>query len=99
MNQNLINVNKKVEISNQSITNDKLSINVEQRKKYYPRKPHYGNIGSNLVCCNKYVWGYKHGKNAVIIMILGNLASLALFIVFNYDYFPFYIYISIFVFI
>ena len=93
MNQNLINVNKKVEISNQSITNDKLSINVEQRKKYYPRKPHYGNIGSNLVCCNKYVWGDKNGKNIVIFLILAVLASFALFVVFNYDFFAFYIYI------
>ena len=82
MNQNLINVNKKVEISNQSITNDKLSINVEQRKKYYPRKPHYGNIGSNLVCCNKYVWGDKNGKYIVIFLILAVLASFALFVVF-----------------
>ena len=93
MNQNLINVNKKVEISNQNSINDKININADETRKYYPRKQHFGNIGSNIVCCNKYVWGYKHGKNAVIIMILGNLASLALFVVFNYDYFPFYIYI------
>ena len=93
MNQNLINVNKKVEISNQSITNDKLSINVEQKKKYYPRKPHYGNIGSNLVCCNKYVWGDKNGKNVIPLLSFGVLASFALFVIFNYDFFGFYLYI------
>ena len=93
MNQNLININKKVEISNQNMTNDKISINDQQTRKYYPRNPHFGNIGSNLVCCKKYVWGYKIGKSAVSFLFFSQLVAFALFVVFNYEYFGFYIYI------
>lgn len=89
INNNLINVNRKIEISNQNITNN----DNNNIKKYYPKGPSYGNIGNNIICCNKYVVGEKSGLFVVIFMILGECATLALWIVFNDSYFPFYIYI------
>ena len=91
MNKGLINVNGKVEISNQNQINE--NINTKLQKKYFPIKRNYGNIGSNLVVCNKYVWGEKSGLCVIIIMILAELSSFTVFVVFNYEFFGFYIYI------
>ena len=90
---NDINNNGKIENSNQNIFENNINNNTNNEKKYYPRKPHLGNIGSNLVLCNKYVMGAKSGIFVVIIMIVGELLSFAAFVVFNQPYFPFYIYI------
>ena len=62
-------------------------------KTRYPRKPHYGNIGSNIVLCNKYVIGVKEESYVLILTVLSELAIFALWVVFNNTYFPFYIYI------
>ena len=90
---NNINNNEKVENSNQNLFGNNINNNANNEKKYYPRKPHFGNIGSNIVLCNKYVMGEKSGICVVITMILGELLSFAAFVVFNQPYFPFYIYI------
>ena len=93
MNSGLININKKVEISNQNILeNNNKNNNIENTKKYFPKREHYGNIGSNLILCNKYVFGFKNGLCAVISLILAKLVSVALFIIFNHPFFPIYIY-------
>jgi hypothetical protein len=83
------------EINNNNNINNENNINnnANNEKKYYPRKPHFGNIGSNLVICNKYVMGAKSGIGVVILMIVCELISFAAFVVFNQPYFPFYIYI------
>ena len=62
-------------------------------KTRYPRKPHYGNIGSNIVLCNKYVIGVKEGSYILVLIALSELALFALWVVFNNTFFPFYIYI------
>ena len=93
MNHGLINVNGKVEISNQNLINKNTNINPDKTKIYYPRKKNYGNIGSNLVVCNKYVWCEKTTRCVVISLILAKMASVAVFIIFNYDFFGFYIFI------
>ena len=93
MNQGLINVNKKEEILNQNIMYNNTNINSAEPMKYYPKRKHLGNIGNNLVLCNKCVMGDKYGIWVIIFMILGELVSLAIFIVFNHDFFSFYIYI------
>ncbi len=62
-------------------------------KKYYPLKPHYGNIGSNIVLCNKYVIGIKRDIYVVFLMFFGECAAFAAWVVFNNTFFPFYIYI------
>ena len=94
MNSGLININKKVEISNKNILeNNNKNNNNENTKKYFPKREHYGNIGSNLILCNKYVFGFKNGLCAVISLILAKLVSVALFIIFNHPFFPIYIYI------
>ena len=90
---NNINNNEKVENSNQNLFENNINNNSNNEKKYYPRKPHFGNIGSNLVLCNKYVMGAKSGIGVVILMIVCELISFAAFVVFNQPYFPFYIYI------
>ena len=99
LNNNLINVNKKVEISNQDSfekkinNNDNNSINIDNIMSKYPKRKGTGNIGTNIIICNKYVWGDRAGLCFVISLMLGELASFALFVVFNQPYFPFYIYI------
>ena len=87
--------NNKVEIENQN--NNNMSMNsgeiLGEVRKYYPKKKHYGNIGSNLVLCNKCVMGDKNGIIFFICLVLAQLASFAVFVIFNQEYFPFYIYI------
>ena len=90
---NDMNINGKVENSNPNIIENNLNNNTIAQKKYYPKKPNLGNIGSNLVLCNKYVMGAKSGIYVVVFMILGELLSFAAFVVFNQPFFPFYIYI------
>ena len=87
--------NGKIEILNQNILDNNMNNNnnVDSNKKFYPRKPNFGNIGSNIVICNKYVWGEKSGIRAVIMMVSSELISFAAFVIFNQEYFPFYIYI------
>ena len=90
---NDMNINGKVENSNPNIIENNLNNNTNEQKKYYPKKPNLGNIGSNLVLCNKYVMGAKSGIYVVVFMILASLLSFTAFVVFNHPFFPFYIYI------
>ena len=59
----------------------------------YPKRPHYGNIGSNMVLCNKYVLGLKSSIYVIILIIVGELLAFAAWVGFNNSFFPFYIYI------
>ena len=59
----------------------------------YPKRAHYGNIGSNIVLCNKYVIGLGSNLSLIILMFLLEFALFAVWIVFNNSFFPFYIYI------
>ena len=59
----------------------------------YSKRVHYGNIGSNIVLCNKYVMGLNSNVPIIISMILLEFAIFAIWIVFNYSFFPYYIYI------
>jgi len=85
MNNNNINQENSNNILNNNINNN--------NKKFYPIKPHYGNIGSNIVLCNKYVIGMKDNLLLVILMFFGELAVFVAWVVFNNTFFPFYIYI------
>ena len=80
INQNMMNINQDN------------NINIKEEKSY-PIKPHYGNIGSNIVLCNRHVLGVKEEFSTVIIMIILECISFAAWIVFNNSFFPFYIYI------
>lgn len=85
------NINNNVEQNMNNINQD-ININSEE-KKSYPIKPHYGNIGSNMVLCNKHVLGVKETFSTIIVMIILECISFAAWIVFNNSFFPFYIYI------
>ena len=88
INQNLSNnINQ-----NMNNINQENNINIKEEKSY-PIKPHYGNIGSNIVLCNKHVLGVKESFSMVIMMIILECISFAAWIVFNNSFFPFYIYI------
>ena len=75
------------------LENNNNNNNNDLDKKYYPLKPHYGNIGSNIVLCNKYVIGIKRDIYVVFLMFFGECAAFAAWVVFNNTFFPFYIYI------
>ena len=91
INNNNQNIN--INISQNLYNIDQDSNNNNKEEKRYPIKPHYGNIGSNIVLCNKHVLGVKESLSMVIIMIILECISFAAFIVFNNSFFPFYIYI------
>ena len=84
---NNVDINTKIEISNQNMNN-----NIEI-KKYYPKGPSHGNIGNNMICCDKYVIGEKSGIFVVVSMTFGECVTIALWIIFNGSYFPWYIYL------
>jgi hypothetical protein len=88
INQNLISDFNQ----NMNNINQDNNINIKEEKSY-PIKPHYGNIGSNIVLCNKHVLGAKESFSMVITMIILECISFAAWIVFNNSFFPFYIYI------
>ena len=89
-NNNNLNPNMQ---NNINIINQNNNIQNNNENKIYPLKPHYGNIGSNIVLCNKHVIGVKQDCYVLVIMILSELISFALWVIFNNSYFPFYIYI------
>ena len=93
LNNNLIVVNKNVEIPNQDLFEKNINNNIESTKPNYPKRKNTGNIGTNIVLCNKYVLGDRSGLCFVISMMIGELVSFALFVIFNQPFFPFYIYI------
>ena len=59
----------------------------------YPLRPHYGNIGSNIVLCNKYVIGTKKNITYFLMNFIGSFLTFVAWIIFNNSFFPFYIYI------
>ena len=83
-------------IGNQYIGNNINALNQIQNKNtntVYPKRAHYGNIGSNIVLCNKYVIGLQSNVPIIISMFILEFALYAVFIIFNNSFFPFYIYI------
>ena len=92
-NNNYIDINKKVELSNQKINGNNINNNNDISKKFYPKGNSYGNVGDNMICCDKYVIGAKSGIFVILGMILGEFVTIALWIIFNGSFFPFYIYI------
>ena len=93
LNNNISNVNKNWETSNQNLLNNNYNININNTWQRYPRRDNTGNIGANLVLCNKYVMGEKSGLNLVLFLILGELVSFVFFIIFNHPFFPHLFYI------
>jgi len=85
------NINNAISQNMNNINQD--NNNNKKEEKSYPIKPHYGNIGSNIVLCNKHVLGVKESFNIVITMIILECMAFAAWIVFNNSFFPFYIYI------
>ena len=63
----------------------KNSINGADIISFFPKKKHYGNIGSNFVVCKKHVIGVKNGIYAVISMILLEIGSFIVFVVVNQE--------------
>ena len=90
-NNNINNNDKINNVNNVNNNNDK--INNPNNNKIYPLKGHYGNVGSNVVICNKYVIGPKSGIIVIILLPIFIFIIFTAWILSNNSFFPFYIYI------
>ena len=77
--------------NNNLILNEENINNAENYKKN--NSYHYGNIGKNIVLCNKYVLGIKSTFLLFILTFLGMVLTFLGWILTNNSFYPIYIYI------
>ena len=73
--------------------NNKLVLFEEHPGGNRPISPHYGNIGRNIVICNKYVLGIKSSLSLFILTFIGMMLTFFGWIIFNNYFYSIYIYI------
>ena len=93
---NQIEVNNIINESN-NINNNNLILNEENINNIENYKSknsyHYGNIGKNIVICNKYVLGIKSTFLLFIFTFGGMVLTFAGWVLTNNSFYPIYIYI------
>ena len=77
--------------NNNLILNEENINNVENYKKN--NSYHYGNIGKNIVMCNKYVLGIKSNFLLFIFTCGGMILTFAGWVLTNNSFYPIYFYI------
>lgn len=67
--------------------------NINNIEKYKRNSYHYGNIGRNIVLCNKYVVGIRSTLLLFIFTFIGMVLTFVGWVLTNNSFYPIYIYI------
>ena len=92
-NNNINDVSSKSQINNILILNEENRFNKINQKTEKEISSHYGNIGNNIVVCNKYVLGIKSSLILFIFTLLGMNVTFIGWILSNNTFYQNYIYI------
>jgi len=92
---NFINeqTNNKSQVSNNLISNKENGYDQIRLKAEKINSAHYGNIGKNIVICNKYVFGIKSTFLLFLSTFVGMVLTFIGWILSNNYFYPLYIYI------